>query len=419
MIEYRRAVYNWLVDDLGFKENLAEVGNILILGLGFAVVLFLFYWLTRRILINVFKEFSKRTKTKFDDLLVKHNAPRLASLLVPLILLQKSVPYIFYDYPQLERGFKTFLWVAFVILIVTIFKSVLRTINEFLKLTVRFKDKPIDSYIQVIMLVLWVLAIASILAIVANIEFIKFFTTLGAASAILLLIFKDTILGFVASIQVSINDTVRIGDWITMEKYGADGEVLQINLSTVMVQNFDNTITNLPTFALISDAYKNWRGMTDSGGRRIKRAIILKSKSIRYLEQDDIEQLKKITLIKGYLNSRQEQINEFNTENDVDKSVLINGRNMTNIGVFRKYLQEYIEQHSAINKEMTIMIRQLPPTAQGMPLEIYAFSSDKRWTNYEYIMSDIFDHALAAVRYFDLEIFEFDTNLASISSGSD
>ncbi|WP_090756580.1 mechanosensitive ion channel family protein [Nonlabens sp. Hel1_33_55] len=416
MIEYRRSIYEWLREDLGWDRNLAELGNILVIGLLFAIALFVIYWGTRRVILTLFKAFSKRTQTQFDDLLLKHGAPRLLSLVIPVVLLNKSTSLIFLDYPRLESVFQTLLWVILVFLIIFIFRSVLRTINEFLKLTVRFKDKPIDSYIQVIMLVLWVLALASILAIVANIEFIKFFTTLGAASAILLLIFKDTILGFVASIQVSINDTVRIGDWITMDKYGADGEVLQINLSTVMVQNFDNTITNLPTFALISDAYKNWRGMTDSGGRRIKRAIIIKSKSIRYLQDRDIAELQKIGLIKDYLKSRQTEISNYNEQHSIDKTVLINGRNLTNIGVFRKYLQEYVQGHSAINKEMTIMIRQLPPTSQGMPLEIYAFSSDKRWANYEYIMADIFDHALAAVPYFDLEIFEFDTRLTSVSA---
>ncbi|WP_316931641.1 mechanosensitive ion channel family protein [Nonlabens sp. YIK11] len=418
MIEYRRFIYDWLTEDLGWEKSLAELGNILVLGLLFTIVLFAIYWVTRRAIITAFKVFSKRTETQFDDLLVKHGAPRLASLVIPVVLLNRSIPYLFFDYPRLESGFQTLLWVIFVFLIIFIFRSVLRTVNEFLKLTVRFRDKPIDSYIQVIMLVLWVLAFASILAIVANIEFIKFFTTLGAASAILLLIFKDTILGFVASIQVSINDTVRIGDWITMEKYGADGEVLQINLSTVMVQNFDNTITNLPTYALISDAYKNWRGMTDSGGRRIKRAIIIKSRSIRYLENKDLQELQKISLITDYLKSKQEEINTFNEQNAIDKSVLINGRNLTNIGVFRKYLQEYVGSHSAINKEMMIMIRQLPPTSQGMPLEIYAFSSDKRWANYEYIIADIFDHAMAAVPYFDLEIFEFDTHFTSLNADS-
>jgi miniconductance mechanosensitive channel len=225
------------------------------------------------------------------------------------------------------------------------------------------------------------------------------------------LVFKDTILGFVASIQVSINDMVRIGDWITFEKYGADGDVIEINLSTVKVQNFDKTITTIPTYALISDSFKNWRGMTTSGGRRIKRSIIIKTNSIHYLPKDKVEKLKNIQLISNYLENRQNDIETFNKENNIDKSLLINGRNLTNFGVFRKYLQSYIENHSAINKDMTIMTRQLAPTSQGIPLEIYAFSNDKRWENYEYIMSDIFDHTLAAVPYFDLEIFELPSSM--------
>jgi miniconductance mechanosensitive channel len=230
------------------------------------------------------------------------------------------------------------------------------------------------------------------------------------------LIFKDTILGFVASIQVSINDSVRIGDWITMDKYGADGDVIEINLATVQVQNFDMTITHIPTYALISDSFKNWRGMTSSGGRRIKRSILIKADSIHYLSDKRINELKKIQLITEYLNTRQDDISKFNRNNKIDKSLLINGRNMTNLGVFRKYLQTYIENHSGINKEMFIMVRQMAPTPQGLPLEIYAFSSDKRWQNYEYIMSDIFDHALAAVTYFDLEIYELNTSVPEIKA---
>lgn len=261
------------------------------------------------------------------------------------------------------------------------------------------------------MLFLWIIGIASILAILFDLSFLKFFTTLGAASAVLLLIFKDTILGFVASIQVAINDSVRIGDWITMEKYGADGDVIEINLSTVQVQNFDMTITNIPTYALISDSFKNWRGMTSSGGRRIKRSILLKARSVKYLDDAHFERLKKIQLITNYLIQQQKDIIRINEKKNIDKSVLINGLNLTNLGVFRKYLQTYIEQNSAVNKEMFIMVRQLAPTAQGLPLEIYCFSSDKRWENYEYIMSDIFDHALAAVNYFDLEIYELNAGI--------
>ena len=199
---------------------------------------------------------------------------------------------------------------------------------------------------------------------------------------------------------------VRIGDWITFEKYGADGEVTEINLATVKVQNWDMTITTIPTYALISDSFKNWRGMQNSGGRRIKRAIIIDINSIKHINDDTIEKLKKIHLITDYLQNKQNEINTFNTEKNINKSLLLNGRNLTNIGVFRKYIETYIENHSAINKDMFLMTRQLEPTTQGLPIEIYAFSSDKRWQNYEYIMADIFDHILASVSYFDLEVFE-------------
>jgi len=217
-------------------------------------------------------------------------------------------------------------------------------------------------------------------------------------------------MGFVASIQVSVNDMVRIGDWVTFEKYGADGDVAEINLSTVKIRNFDNTITTIPTYALISDSFKNWRGMVNSDGRRIKRALIIQQNSINYLDDKEIEELKKIDLISTYLTTKQEDINQYNSENKANKELLLNGRNLTNIGVFRKYIDTYLNNHSAINKNMMIMVRQLAPTPQGIPLEIYAFSSDKTWANYEYIMADIFDHIIAAVPYFKLDLFELPNN---------
>nr|WP_321223418.1 mechanosensitive ion channel domain-containing protein [uncultured Psychroserpens sp.] len=394
---------------IGISEISATYFNMLSLLIILLIIIYIADKLTRRLLINFFGKFSEQTKTNFDDLLVNHRAPRNIAHLVPLFLTIKLFPVVFYDFPQFETYIIMLLKVAAIVLTIWIIRSVLKTFESYFKTLPRLKDKPIDSYIQVAMLFIWIVGIASILAILINLSFLKFFTTLGAASAILLLIFKDTILGFVASIQVAINDSVRIGDWITMEKYGADGDVIEINLSTVQVQNFDMTITNIPTYALISDSFKNWRGMTSSGGRRIKRSIILKAKSIKYLANDDIEKLKRIELITAYLTQREKDITSYNTDKNIDKSVLINGRNMTNLGVFRKYLQTYIEQHSAVNKDMFIMVRQLAPTPQGLPLEIYCFSSDKRWENYEYIMSDLFDHVLAAVPYFDLEIYELNT----------
>ncbi|MBP93546.1 MAG: mechanosensitive ion channel protein MscS [Flavobacteriaceae bacterium] len=406
-------IYDYSIE-AGVSEPYSKALNMLALLIALLVIIVIADYITRKVLINVFNGLAAKSKTNFDDLLINHKAPRNIAHIVPLIITLKLFPFVFYDYPEFEGNIIILIKVYGILLTVWIIRSILQTFESYFKTLPRLRDKPIDSYIQVGMLFIWILGVASILAVVIDLSFIKFFTTLGAASAVLLLIFKDTILGFVASIQVAINDSVRIGDWITMEKYGADGDVIEINLSTVQVQNFDLTITHIPTFALITDSFKNWRGMQSSDGRRIKRSILLKAKSIVYLTDDKIEELKSIQLITSYLNQRQSDIKNFNTSNNIDKSTLINGRNLTNLGVFRKYMQSYIENHSGINKDMMIMVRQLAPTPQGLPLEIYAFSSDKRWANYEYIMSDIFDHALAAVPFFDLEIFELSTHIGNL-----
>ncbi|WP_418511260.1 mechanosensitive ion channel family protein [Corallibacter sp.] len=403
----RHYFYDYFIS-LDFSESSATYLNMLVLLSILVFFIFLSDFITRKILLQAFSNFAGKSKTNFDDLLITHKAPRNIAHLVPLVITLKLFPIVFYDFPSFEAPIEKLIKIYGVVLFIWILRSVLKTFESYFKTIPRLKDKPIDSYIQVVMLFVWIIGVAVSFVVITDISIIKFFTTLGAASAILLLIFKDTILGFVASIQVAVNDTIRIGDWITMEKYGADGDVIEINLSTVQVQNFDKTITNIPTYALISDAFKNWRGMSDSGGRRIKRALIIRATSVKYLTSDDIEKLKDIQLITDYVNKRQSDIESFNSSHNIDKSVLINGRNLTNLGVFRKYIQAYIENHSAINKDMTIMTRQLAPSPEGIPLEIYAFSSDKRWENYEYIISDIFDHMLAAIPYFDLEIFEYD-----------
>jgi miniconductance mechanosensitive channel len=394
------------------SASFAKYLNMLCLLIVLAVIIFITDFIARKLLVNAFIKFSQKSKTNFDNLLVNHKAPRNIAHLVPLYLTIELFPVVFYDFPQFEKYILILLKVYAIILTVWIIRSFLKTFESYFKTLPRLKDKPIESYIQVVMLFVWIIAIASCLAVVINLSFLKFFTTLGAASAILLLIFKDTILGFVASIQVAVNDTVRIGDWITMEKYGADGDVVEINLSTIQIQNFDMTITSIPTYALISDSFKNWRGMQASGGRRIKRSILLKAKSIHYLTDEKIEKLKGIEFIATYLSTKQAELEKYNNSKNINKSLLINGLNLTNVGVFRKYMQTYVEKHSGINKDMFIMVRQLAPTPQGLPLEIYCFSSDKRWENYEYIMSDIFDHALAAVTYFDLEIYELNAAIS-------
>ncbi|MGB5981683.1 MAG: mechanosensitive ion channel domain-containing protein [Nonlabens sp.] len=399
------ALYDYLISQ-DFSESVAAYLNMAALLIISLIVALVIDVLSRKLLILLFSKLATASKTNFDDLLVENKAPRALAHIAPLLFLWEVLPPVFVDFDYARAMLINALQVLGIILILSIARRLLQTLRDYFKTLPNFKDKPIDSYIQVFMIFSWILGILSVFAIITGIEFFEFVTTIGAASAIILLIFKDTILGFVASIQVSVNDMVRIGDWVTFEKYGADGDVIEINLSTVKVQNFDKTITTIPTYALISDSFKNWRGMTDSDGRRIKRSLNIKMESIKYLNDAEIEKLKGIELITDYINHRQEQISQHNLQNNVDKSILLNGRNLTNIGIFRKYVQSYIENHSGVNKDMMIMVRQLAPTPQGIPLEIYAFSSDKRWQNYEYIMSDIFDHVIASVPYFGLEIFE-------------
>lgn len=398
---------------LNIPETAALYLNLLAMIAILVVILYIIDRITRRTLIAIFTRFSSQTKTSFDDILLGHKVPRNLAHIIPFIIALKLIPVVFYHFKDAKDFFLKFLVVIGVVMVLWIVRSLLQSLNSFFKTIPSLRDKPIDSYIQVFMIFAWFTGIIFVLAIVSGIEIWDFLTGLGAISAVILLIFKDTILGFVASIQVAINDMVRIGDWITFEKFEADGDVIEINLATVKVQNFDKTITTIPTYALISDSFKNWRGMTTSGGRRIKRHMLIKQSSIKYLTDADIERLKEIQLISDYITDRQEKIKSFNTDHNINKELLLNGRNMTNIGVFRKYIQTSLENHPALNKDMIAMARQLQPTTQGIPLEIYAFSADKRWKNYEYIMSDLFDHFLAAVPYFELELFELPSSQGS------
>jgi miniconductance mechanosensitive channel len=404
----KHLLYDYLIS-VNFSETSSKYLNMMALGIALFIIVLIIDFITRKILIQIFTNFASKSKTNFDDLLVVNKVPRNIAHVIPLLFMIELMPIVLTDFNYYEniaeKGLKTFS----ILLTLWIVRSVLNALKDYFKTLPKLKDKPIDSYIQVFMIFAWVIGVFSAIAILTGIAFINFITGLGAASAVIILIFKDTILGFVASIQVSINDMVHIGDWITFEKYGADGDVIEINLATVKVQNFDKTITTIPTYALISDSFKNWRGMVNSEGRRIKRALNIKLNSVKYLNEDEVDRLKKVQLITSYLDKRENDINSFNKSHSIDKELALNGRNLTNLGVFRKYAQTYLEQHSAINKDMMIMVRQLAPTTQGIPLEVYAFSTDKRWENYEYIMADIFDHLIAAVPYFDLEVYELPT----------
>ena len=399
--KFRTAIFDKLTEN-GFNSETAELSTLVILLISYLLITIILFWISKKTILSVFKKLTTKTKSTFDDILLLHNIPKLLSYFPALFLLHKLIPELFENQDWIENIFEALT----VVVALALIRSLLKSLRDYLKTLSSFKDKPIDSYIQVIMIFLWFVGGIIILSVLTGTEIGTFLTTLGALSAVLLFVFKDTILGFVASVQITINDTVRIGDWISMPNSNADGTVLKISLSTVQIQNFDNTITSIPTYKLISDSFINWRGMSESSGRRIKRSILIKVGSIRFLKENEIQPLKEIKLMNGVIQTKEDEIQSHNETSNVDKSLLINGRNITNIGLFRSYTEAFLKQHPMINKEMTLMCRQLAPTSQGIPIEVYAFSKDKDWVKYEGIIGDIFDHLLASTGYFHLECFE-------------
>jgi len=402
------------------KEILIEKGanefwsQIFSFGISFILIFLsslLIYFVSKKIIVKIFNKVSKRTDSKFDDFLILNKLPVILSYIIPVYYLFVFFPDFFTLEIDVKNLFLNILEASTVIIFIWLVRAILKTVSDYLKTLPNFKDKPIDSYIQVFMIFLWFLGVLLILSIFTDKDISTFIATLGGLTAVILFVFKDSILGFVASVQITVNDTVRIGDWITMKNSNADGDVISISLSSVQVQNFDKTITSIPTYKLVSDSFVNWRGMSDSEGRRIKRSLLIKAKSIKFLDSKEIKKLKQIELISDFIANRENEITNHNNTNKVNKSILINGRNMTNLGLFRRYAESYLNNHKMLNKKMTIMCRQLAPTSQGIPIEVYAFSKEKEWIKYEQIMSDIFDHLIASINFFDLEIFEFSQNI--------
>lgn len=406
-MEYNRYFFIELLNGQNIDPGLVWWIDLLLISSLLLGISFLLAFTSKLVVSSFLKKLSKRTKTNLDDYLLSSKFPLYFSRVVPYFFLLSVVPYWIVDSPYTTSVVLTSLNVYGVVVTVWIFRSVLQTLRSFLLTQDSFKDKPIDSYIQVFMLLIWAIGIIVIFSIVTGREIAYFLTAMGALSAVLLLVFKDTILGFVASIQIAANDLVRIGDWVTMEKYGADGDVIEINLSTVKIQNFDKTITTIPTYNLISDSFKNWRGMAESAGRRIKRSILVSTPTIRFLQSDELGKMYQIERISTYLKERASEIDQDNQALKIDKSLAINGRNLTNLGVYRQYVENYLKAHPKISDQLTVMCRQLPTNQYGAtPLEVYAFSNDKEWVAYEHLTADIFDHLLAALKFFNLESFE-------------
>jgi len=397
--------YHFLLD-AGVSQELAPYLNVLILALAALLSMWLLAVVSKAVANFVFGHIAGKTRTQLDNYLMNNKVITYLSRLVPFLFIVNVLPVIFTRFPEYLGPAKHLTDIYLVLWLVWLFRAILNSLRDYLKTKDAYRDKPLDSFVQVLVILAWLVAAVVLFSILTGKSVTTFLTAMGAASAIILLIFKDTILGFVASIQVSANDMVRIGDWITMEKYGADGDVVEINLATVKVQNFDKTITTIPTYYLISDSFKNWRGMQQAGGRRIKRSVKIKVSSIRYLTEEDIEKFSRISLISDYLKTRGAELRAYNQMISGDTGLPINGRHFTNIGVYRKYIDAYIKANEHLHKGMTMMARQLEPSISGIPIELYVFTNDVRWENYEHIMADLFDHLLAAVSYFDLEVFE-------------
>lgn len=399
------------------RNNLFDMGfsitgvNAVFLGLAFlfaVLILFISVKLSNKVLALIMVRINAKhpNQTSFAQSLLKCRTPVYVSAFIPVLLFTLLTPFIWLEFPNWSNTILYVLDIISIVLILQIIRSLVYAVSRHLKTKDNYKDKPLDSYAQVVSIFLYFITVAALYVKFTDKSLVGFFGTLGAASAILMLIFKDTIMGIVASIQVSMNDMVRVGDWITMTSYGADGDVLEINLTTVKVSNFDKTVTTIPTYALISNSFQNWRAMFDAQCRRIKRSVIIRPSSVKYLTPEEVEEMKKIQLIAPYISQRQVDIDKYNSGNEIDKALMINGRNLTNLGLFRKYIDTYLNQHSALHKDMSLMVRQLQPTEFGLPLEIYAFSKDPRWANFEYIQADIFDHVIAAAPYFNLVLYE-------------
>lgn len=404
-LEFVDNLTNWLISK-GFNADLAHYFRVVLLILILALVIYVANLIAKRFIIKYVNRLVSMTKNKWDDGLATENVFERLSQLIPILITIWAVPVILKDFTFLIPVTLKIVDLYTIWTLTTVLLSVVNALRHFFINETKYKDKPIDSYFQVLQLIAYFIGGVFLLSVIINEEPTVVLGTFGAISAVLLLVFKDTILGFVASIQISANDTLRVNDWLEMSKYGADGVVQAITLNTVKVKNWDNTITTIPTYALVSDSFKNWRSMQDSGARRIKRHFYIRPNSIAFLTDAQQNDFKDIALIAPYLESKQQEIDAFNTEIDANKNELANGRNLTNLGIFRKYAELYLRQNTHVNATRTLMVRQLQPNEFGVPIEIYCFANTVVWTEYEAIQSDIMDHLLAIAKRFNLHIYE-------------
>ncbi|MFZ5980611.1 MAG: mechanosensitive ion channel family protein [Candidatus Zixiibacteriota bacterium] len=392
---------NWFIKQQ-LSETLATYASWALLAVAVIIVAVLVNFIVKRILLKLVTYFIKITRTKWDDALLKNHVFTRLSHLAPALVIYACATLFEHLQILIER-------LSFVYMLMTglsVLFAFLNAAGDIYRSYEVSRQKPVKGYIQVVKIILTVFVVIIAIATLLNQNPLLLLSGLGAMTAVLILVFKDSILGFVASVQLTTNDMVRIGDWIEMPKYDADGEVIDVTLHFIKVQNWDKTIVTIPAYALISESFKNWRGMSESGGRRIKRAINIDMTSVKFCSPEMLKRFEKFQLITEYIRSKLKEIAEYNKVNNIDTSELINGRNLTNLGTFRAYIKAYLENHPKIHKDMTFLVRHLPPGEHGLPIEIYVFSNDQVWANYEALQADIFDHILAVVPMFDLRVFQ-------------
>ena len=377
------------------------LNSLSILGI-LAVLSLVAFWITEKIIIKLLTKMLQKTSTQMDDILIKRNVFKRLTYVVPALIFYNFA----YAAPQftimIQRASLTLMAISGLMVI----NSFLNALNDIYKKTKYHERLDINSYLQITKLIINILGLVVIVGIIMNKDTTLLLSGLGAMTAVVMLIFKDTILSLVASVQISSNDLFKVGDWVEAPQFGADGDVVDIGLHAVKIQNWDKTISVIPTHKLIDSTFKNWRGMSESGGRRIKRSLFIDINSISLCSPETLEKYKKFELISEYIDRKQKEVSEHNQANNIDTSELINGRRLTNIGTFRAYIEAYLKNNSLIHKEMTFLVRQLDPTEKGLPMQIYVFSNDIDWVRYEGIQSSIFDHLLAVVPEFGLRIFQ-------------
>lgn len=368
------------------------------------LTVYVLQFVVRRILTFIFRRIEKITNLSFFGYTINHKLPHYLALVIPYSFVRGAIPIVFYDIKGLVTPLIKLTDIYLVFMVIWTVMALVKSFGDVLQEKPAFKNKPMQSYFQVIQMIMFIFGAVIIYSILTGRSATAFFAAMGAASAVLMLMFKDSIMGFVGSIQISTNNMVQIGDWITMNKYGADGTIEEINLTTVKVRNFDKTITTIPTYALISDSFQNWRGMQESGGRRFKRAINLKYDCIRPLTKEELDTFKNVEYLSAYINDRQNAIATLNK--GIKDDALLGKHVITNCELFMQYGISYLKAHPYISNDMTLLVRQLSPTTQGLPIEVYTFTNTTVWAEYEIILAEIISHLISVVKDFDLVIYE-------------